>query len=69
MGTSFYYPVEDEASVAGARSRSIGNRLAAVDDVAPLVAFLCTDQAGWVTAQAICVSGAGPGGGVSGSDR
>jgi len=57
MNTSFYYPVEDEASIAGAKSRSAGNRLAEVDDVAPLVAYLCSDQAGWITAQTIRVNG------------
>jgi NAD(P)-dependent dehydrogenase (short-subunit alcohol dehydrogenase family) len=57
MNTSFYYPVEDETSIDGAKSRSVGNRLAEVADVAPLVAFLCSDRASWITAQTIRVNG------------
>jgi 3-oxoacyl-[acyl-carrier protein] reductase len=57
MNTSFYYPVEDQAAIAGAKSRSIGNRLAETGDVAPLAAFLCTEQASWITAQTIRVNG------------
>ena len=57
MNTSFYYPVEDQASIAGAKSRSIGDRLAETGDVAPLVAFLCTEQGSWITAQTIRVNG------------
>jgi NAD(P)-dependent dehydrogenase (short-subunit alcohol dehydrogenase family) len=41
----------------GAKSRSIGNRLAQTGDIAPLAAFLCTEQASWITAQTIRVNG------------
>lgn len=32
-------------------------RVAQVDDIAPLVAFLCTDDTKWVTGAALCVNG------------
>jgi NAD(P)-dependent dehydrogenase (short-subunit alcohol dehydrogenase family) len=57
LNTSFFYPAEDENSIAYAKSHSIGQRLGEVDDVAPLIAFLCTPQAGWITAQTIRVNG------------
>lgn len=57
LNTSFYYPVENEQSIAGAKSRAVGNRLGEIDDVAPLVAFLCSPEARWITAQTIRVNG------------
>ncbi|MBV8195357.1 MAG: SDR family oxidoreductase [Candidatus Dormibacteraeota bacterium] len=40
LDTPFYYPVETDESIAGAKSRSIGNRLAEIQDVVPLIGFL-----------------------------
>lgn len=57
LNTSFYFPVETPESIAGAKSRAAGNRLGEVDDVAPLVAFLCGPQARWITAQTLRVNG------------
>jgi NAD(P)-dependent dehydrogenase (short-subunit alcohol dehydrogenase family) len=57
LNTSFYFPVETEESIAGAKSRAAGNRLGEVDDVAPLIAFLCGPQARWITAQTLRVNG------------
>lgn len=57
LNTSFYYPVENEQSIAGAKGRSVGNRLGEIDDVAPLVAFLCTPEGRWITAQTVRVNG------------
>jgi len=57
LSTPFYYPVENEESISGARSGAIGNRLGEITDVAPLVAFLCRPEAGWITAQTIRVNG------------
>ncbi|MEL0298088.1 MAG: SDR family oxidoreductase, partial [Gammaproteobacteria bacterium] len=33
------------------------NRLGSVDDVAALVAFLCSDQAGYITGETLKVNG------------
>jgi len=57
LNTSFYYPVEDERSIAGAKSLSVANRLGEIDEVVPLVAFLCSPEACWITAQTIRVNG------------
>jgi len=57
LNTPFYFPVETEEAIAGAKSRSVGNRLAEIDDVVPLVAFLCSPEAKWITAQTIRVNG------------
>jgi NAD(P)-dependent dehydrogenase (short-subunit alcohol dehydrogenase family) len=57
LNTSFYFPVETPASIAGARSRAAGNRLGEIDDVAPLIAFLCGPEARWITAQTLRVNG------------
>lgn len=57
LNTSFFYPAEDENSIAAAKSHSIGQRLGEVEDVVPLIAFLCTPQARWITAQTIRVNG------------
>ncbi|MEU4191542.1 SDR family oxidoreductase [Kribbella sp. NPDC026611] len=32
LNTSFYYPVETDESIAGAKARSIGNRLGEIHD-------------------------------------
>ena len=57
LNTSFYYPVEDEASIAIAKRLSVANRLGEIDEVAPLIAFLCSPEACWITAQTIRVNG------------
>jgi NAD(P)-dependent dehydrogenase (short-subunit alcohol dehydrogenase family) len=57
LNTSFFYPVEDEHSIAWAKSMGITNRLGEVNDVIPLVSFLATPEAGWITAQSIRVNG------------
>lgn len=36
---------------------SIGNRLTKVSDVVPMLAFLPTEEAGWVTGQTIRING------------
>jgi 3-oxoacyl-[acyl-carrier protein] reductase len=57
LNTSFYYPVENEGSIALAKSLSVANRLGEIDEVVPLVAFLCDPAASWITAQTIRVNG------------
>lgn len=55
--TSFYYPDETEESTEAYKSMSIGNRLTKVSDVVPLLAFLSTEEAGWITGQTIRING------------
>lgn len=57
VDTSFYHPSETEESTEFYKSLSIANRLGKVSDVIPVLAFLCTEQAGWITAQTIRVNG------------
>ncbi len=57
LDTSFYYPVENEESIAHAKRLSIANRLGEIGEVVPLVAFLCCPDARWITAQTIRVNG------------
>jgi len=57
LNTSFYYPVEDEESIAIAKRLSVANRLGEIDEVVPLIAFLCSPEARWITAQTIRVNG------------
>ncbi|ELY96803.1 3-oxoacyl-ACP reductase [Natrialba taiwanensis DSM 12281] len=55
--TSFYYPDETEESTERYKSMSIGNRLTEVGDVVPLLAFLSSEEAGWITGQTIRING------------
>ena len=49
---------EDSLDTARLRALCDGlNRLGEITDVAPLVAFLCRPEAGWITAQTIRVNG------------
>jgi NAD(P)-dependent dehydrogenase (short-subunit alcohol dehydrogenase family) len=57
LNTSFYYPVETPESIANARSRAAGNRLGEIEEIAPLIAFLCGPEAGWITAQTLRANG------------
>jgi NAD(P)-dependent dehydrogenase (short-subunit alcohol dehydrogenase family) len=57
LNTPFFYPVENEESVAHAKRLSVANRLGEIDEVVPLVAFLCGPGACWITAQTIRVNG------------
>lgn len=57
LNTSFFYPVEDEHSIAWAISMGIGGRLGEVSDVLPVIGFLASPESGWVTRQSIRVNG------------
>lgn len=57
VDTTFYHPSETEESTEMYKSMSIANRLGKVSDVIPVLAFLCTEEAGWVTGQTIRVNG------------
>jgi NAD(P)-dependent dehydrogenase (short-subunit alcohol dehydrogenase family) len=48
MDTPFFYPQENDDSVAFFKTQAMGGRLTKIDDIAPLVKFLCTDGA-WIS--------------------
>lgn len=56
MDTPFFYPQESPEAVAFHKSNGMGNRLTEVQDIAPLIRFLCT-EGGWVTGQTIFANG------------
>lgn len=56
MDTPFFYPQESPEAVEFHKSNSMGNRLTMVQDIAPLIRFLCTDGK-WITGQTIFANG------------
>jgi len=57
LNTSFFYPVENDHSIDFLKHMSVQNRLGEISDVLPMVKFLTSPEAGWVTAQSIRVNG------------
>lgn len=57
LNTSFFYPVESEQSIDFLKHLSVAGRLGEVDDVVPVLAFLASPAAQWVTAQTVRVNG------------
>ena len=57
LNTSFFYPVETDESVAFLKAMSVTNELGEIGDVVPLVRFLVSPEARWVTAQTVFVNG------------
>lgn len=56
MDTPFFYPQESPEAVEFHKSNGMGNRLTMVQDIAPLIRFLCT-EGGWITGQTIFANG------------
>ncbi|KAJ5198524.1 uncharacterized protein N7498_007641 [Penicillium cinerascens] len=56
MDTPFFYPQESPEAVEYHKSNGMGNRLTMVEDIAPIIRFLCTDGA-WITGQTIFANG------------
>ncbi|KAJ5701075.1 NAD(P)-binding protein [Penicillium malachiteum] len=56
MDTPFFYPQESPEAVEYHKSNGMGNRLTMVQDIAPLIRFLCTDGV-WITGQTIFANG------------
>ncbi|KAJ5198697.1 uncharacterized protein N7498_007814 [Penicillium cinerascens] len=56
MDTPFFYPQESPEAVEFHKSNAMGNRLTMVQDIAPLIRFLCTDGK-WITGQTIFANG------------
>lgn len=56
MDTPFFYPQETPERVEFHKSQALGNRLTAIEDIAPIATFLCTDG-GWITGQTLFANG------------
>ncbi|MBV8296680.1 MAG: SDR family oxidoreductase [Acidimicrobiia bacterium] len=57
INSPFYFGVENEASFQLASRLSGAGRIGEWDEVVPLIAFLCSPGAQWITAQTIRVNG------------
>lgn len=55
MDTPFFYPQESEDSVAFFKTQALGGRLTKIEDIVPIVKFLCTDGA-WINGEFIGTS-------------
>ncbi|GKZ35961.1 hypothetical protein AbraIFM66950_006798 [Aspergillus brasiliensis] len=56
MDTPFFYPQESPEAVEFHKSNGMGGRLTLVEDISPIVRFLCTEGA-WITGQTIFANG------------
>ena len=56
MDTPFFYPAEDEQSIAYHRSQSLNGELTKIEDVVPIIEFLAGDG-WWITGQTIFANG------------
>jgi len=50
---AFLYPQENDDAVASHRSSAMGKRLTDIEDIAPIVKFLCTGGQ-WITVESSC---------------
>jgi len=57
LNTSFFYPAETPESTEFFKTMSINGKLGEVKDIVPLVKFLVSPEANWVTAQTIFING------------
>ncbi|MCF3101246.1 SDR family oxidoreductase [Streptomyces roseoverticillatus] len=57
LKTSFFYPAETDENIAWLKSMSINGDIGDPDDVVPVVRFLASPEARWVTAQTVYVNG------------
>ncbi|MCG7535606.1 SDR family oxidoreductase [Pseudoalteromonas sp. OOF1S-7] len=57
IDTAFFHGEEDPQSVAYLSSASVLNRLGHIDDVVPMIDFLASEEARWVTGQTLFVNG------------
>ncbi|KAL2865100.1 uncharacterized protein BJX67DRAFT_373393 [Aspergillus lucknowensis] len=56
MDTPFFYPQESPEAVEFHKANGMGGRLTLVEDIAPIVRFLCTEGT-WITGQTIFANG------------
>jgi NAD(P)-dependent dehydrogenase (short-subunit alcohol dehydrogenase family) len=57
LNTSFFYPAESDQSAEFFKTMSMNGRLGEVRDIVPLIKFLASPEAKWVTAQTIFING------------
>lgn len=57
LKTSFFYPAETDENIAWLKSMSVNGDIGDPDDVVPLVRFLASPAAKWITAQTVYVNG------------
>ncbi|QTL37848.1 SDR family oxidoreductase [Pseudoalteromonas viridis] len=57
IDTAFFHGEENAQSVAYLSSASVLNRLGHIDDVVPMVDFLVSEEARWITGQTLFVNG------------
>jgi NAD(P)-dependent dehydrogenase (short-subunit alcohol dehydrogenase family) len=57
LKTSFFYPAETDHNLAWLRSMSINGDIGEPTDIVPLVRFLASDEARWITAQTVFANG------------
>ena len=57
IDTPFFHGQETEQSTAYLKNMSVAGRLGEVDDIVPIVDFLASEGAQWVTAQTLFVNG------------
>jgi NAD(P)-dependent dehydrogenase (short-subunit alcohol dehydrogenase family) len=53
---AFFYPQESAEAVEFHKANGMGNRLTMVQDIAPIIRFLCTEGT-WITGQTIFANG------------
>ncbi|KAJ5832222.1 hypothetical protein N7474_000533 [Penicillium riverlandense] len=56
MDTPFFYPQESPEAVEFHKSNAMDNRLTMIEDIAPIIRFLCT-EGNWITGQTIFANG------------
>lgn len=49
MDTPFFYPQENDDSVAFFKSQAMGGKLTHIEDIAPIVKFLCSKDGSWIS--------------------
>lgn len=57
LNTSFFYPSENPQTIEWLKHQSINGQLGEVKDIVPLVKFLVSPEACWITAQTIFING------------
>jgi NAD(P)-dependent dehydrogenase (short-subunit alcohol dehydrogenase family) len=57
INTSFFHPAETPESTEWLKHQSISGQLGEIGDIVPIVKFVVSPEARWVTAQTIFVNG------------
>jgi NAD(P)-dependent dehydrogenase (short-subunit alcohol dehydrogenase family) len=57
VDTPFFHGEENEHSIAYLSAASAANRLGQIDDIVPLIEFLVSEEARWITGQTLFING------------